>query len=456
MKRFDKFDIFIIAATVIVFIIVAFLPFSTSIAGDGNFYTETIKFADYLKGNVPATDLHVKHSPGPDIFFLIPFLFVKSGSSDTLYCYAGVIWSGLWMVISMLLMRRIGRLAFNDRVGKIAALLFVIFPIHIYYSLGILAEPVAFFSIIVFMYGWARWRYSGYKETFRSTGWWLMLFGLAFLFINRPNANLILMFLPVILLLLYLKQRDLYRQVAKGLVICSVIILVFEFAMFQAVKYLPGNVGKEAQSSYFLLVVHEGRFQLRKEPFDWRFFNKGTRGNTQDYQDWVRSVDSLSALSAKTGISKNNLYTDFIVKDLEEHPFVALYQAVDRAFYGHFYMVNSVKPSKFKIWKIPGIVVYVLVHIFINLLNIIILVSAIIFLFRRKKLLLEYWPLWLPWLSLVLFHAMFSMEPRYMLPSKPGIFMMSAVILASSRVLKKWIPDEAPTGAEEPAELAQV
>ncbi|MGA2719899.1 MAG: hypothetical protein ABSF78_13125, partial [Candidatus Acidiferrales bacterium] len=52
------------------------------------------------------------------------------------------------------------------------------------------------------------------------------------------------------------------------------------------------------------------------------------------------------------------------------------------------------------------------------------------FLVHERGLFASYWPLWGPWLALLLFHSLTYAEPRYMLPAQPGLAVMAACVLA--------------------------
>jgi hypothetical protein len=438
MKKLDKFDIFIILSTVICFFVVASLPFKTLPFGDNDFHPETKLFADYIKGNVPSGQLIIEHAPGPVIFFLLPYLIVKSGSPDIDYWHAAIIWSAIAMIFSMLLIRRAGSLMFNDMVGKMAVFFFLIFPIHIYYCLGIGAEQVAFFSIALFLYGWARWKKKSYPRFLTSSDWWTMNFGLFFLILNRQNAGLILIFLLVVVYIMYLKEKNTYWLVGKGLIGSAFTVLISGFIVSQSLKLLPGNSGKNTQEAYFFFVAHEGSFQFRKEPFDWRYWQASIRGDSRDFKDWEKRKDSIVWQSRITGKQKSTMFAQDILKNFKEKPFAPVYQFFLRAIYGHLFVINSIHPAGLRFAGIPGIAVYLGLHILINILYITLLVFAFLFMFRERGNLLEYWPLWLPWFSLVIFNSLVYMEPRYLFPSMPGIFLMAASQIASTKFSKKW------------------
>ena len=450
--RLDRTDWWILLFTVIIYIILINTPFKTKPFGDAYFHNEAKLLSVFIKGDIPLDKVVITHAPGPVIFYTFPYLFVKTGTSDNNYWYAGVIWTAMWMFFCMVLIRRAARNIFNENTGRLSALLFAVFPLHIYYSLGIIAESIAFFSAIVMIYGWSLWRHSGYNNFLKSRGWWLMVLGMSYLILSRPNTLFILGLMVLVIIGAYFKNKALFKLTLRGLSFAIVLTFLSAYSTMEIVKRLPGNPKQDSQSNVLLYVIHEGRFQFRNEPFDWRYWQSSFRGkDSRDYQDWVKSQDSLSAFRKTHVITNNELYKNFIITDISQHPFLAIRAFFIRAIYGHIYVINNATPSQFGVGKIRGNFIYILVHLLINLLNIVILIAAIIFMFRKKRYLLEFWPLWLPWLALIIFHGFSYMEPRYMMPSRPGLFIMAAEVMTGWSFIRKRLFKA--TKPEEPNEI---
>lgn len=447
--RLDRFDLFIVFLTVLAYVLVLSVPFKAKPFGDMFFHVETKSLAAFIRGALPFSSVAITHAPGPVFFYLLPYLMVDPAAGDNSFWYAGIIWTSLWMLLSMILLRHSVKKLFGDPTSKLAAIVFAIFPLHIYYSLGIMAESVAFFSVILMIYGWANWRDSGYSAWQRSRGWWLMTIGLAYLILSRPNALFILGLLVLVMALAYKFKKNYFRTTFAAISIMIGLVFVGDYGILEIVKKAPGNKSNAEQEMLLFYVIHEGRFQFRNEPFDWRYWENELRDGSKDYADWVQSKKDLKQEQIATGKTRKEVYENFDINDMLQHPFIVLQQFVIRTLYGHVFIINGVRPWMLKIGKIPGNVVYITLHIFINLLNVILTLSAVRFLFVYKNKLLEFWPLWLPWLALVLFHGLTYMEPRYLLPTKPGIFIMASEVLMSIPLVYKLVSKLFQSNAEQ-------
>src|SRR5688572_22847897 len=157
LPKLDSFDLIVIFLTTAMYVVVISLPFRVQSLGDLDFFLETRSLANYIKGYEPLANVGITKAPGPVVFFLIPYLLVPFGSSDHAYWLAGVFWTSAFMLFATLLLRRAGRYMLDDLSGKIACILSLLFPLHLYYTFGITAESLAYIGTIVMLYGWARW-----------------------------------------------------------------------------------------------------------------------------------------------------------------------------------------------------------------------------------------------------------------------------------------------------------
>ena len=482
-KLLDRFDYFIILANIILFAIAANLPFKVNPFGDFYFHNEAKIMAAYIKGDCEWNSVKITHAPGPVFFYTVPYLFVKSdpvasrgdivpSASDTInadsaknagklnsaasgsnqnegqnignhriprlqtikkdknFWWAGVLWSLCWMIVCTLLIRRIGTLLLSGTAGKIAVITLFIFPIHIYYTLGITAEAVGFFSAVFFIYGWARWRDSNYSNFISNTGWWIMVLGLAALILNRPNTILIIGIIILVIIGLYFTNKPVFSLTARGLFAASILVFFIGFGVLQLVKLLPNRFNGRDQTGTFYYVEHEGRFEFRNEPWDWRYWDNETRNNSTDYADWLRSTDSLKQVIVSKNKTYKEVYKDFVLNDFSTNIFRNARQAFVKIIYGQVFIINSIKPDKFTLGPLHGETAYVLIHLLINIVNILLFVFSILFLFSIRGRFWEYWPLWCIWFSLIIFHSLSYVEPRYFFPARVDIVLMSALYIS--------------------------
>jgi len=135
-------------------LIVLTLPFKAKPFGDITFHEESKNLALFIKGKIPFEKVLITKAPGPILFYTPAYLLAPSDATDNQLWVYGVVFTSIIIIISLLLIFRIAISFFSKEVGLLSVLLFFIFPIHCYYSLGILAEAPAFFSLALAIYGW--------------------------------------------------------------------------------------------------------------------------------------------------------------------------------------------------------------------------------------------------------------------------------------------------------------
>jgi len=423
-----RINISIILISSLMMLVVLNLPFKAKPFGDDTFHVEAKNLARYIKGDVSNDKVTVTKAPGPIVFYTIPYLIAPSTATDNqLWVYATV-FTFLIVTISLLLIFRIGTSFFSKEVGLLAVLLFFVFPIHCYYSLGILAEVPAFFSLTVTLYGWS----IVFQNPNKKAGWILLIFGLWFLILNRPNTMLILGLGFLIVVYSFFKRKEFFKIYGKKLALTFFAVVLLGFGTLQLAKVITRTKSGENQEGLFYYVAHIGRFQFREEPTDFRFWDNDNRADSKDYQNWGKSGAELGVVMEKTHKSSNQVYKEFLINDAIEHPFWFARQFFVKCFYGHVYFINSVQPKDFYLGPIRGTNAYWFVMLIINCVNLLLIFGAFFFLFKEKNL-INYWPFWSVILALLIFHGLTYMEPRYMFPSRVALYLMSAAGLYQIR-----------------------
>jgi 4-amino-4-deoxy-L-arabinose transferase-like glycosyltransferase len=417
----NRIDIIIVLISSLMMIVVLNLPFKAKPFGDDTFHIEAKNMARYIKGAVSYDKVTVTKAPGPIIFYTPAYILAPSAATDNqLWVYATV-FTFIIVTISLLLIFRIGSNLFSREVGLLAVVLFFIFPIHCYYSLGILAEVPAFFSLAVALYGWSK----VFLNPNKKTGWILFVLGTWFLILNRPNTMLLLGFGFLVVAYSFFKRKEFFKAYGKQLALALFTIGLLSFGCLQAAKAITGTKSNKNQAGLFYYVANIGRYQFREEPTDFRFWDNDTRADSKDYQNWIKSEAALSVEIQKSNRSYNEVYKEFLINDALEHPFLFTRQFFVKCFFGHVYFINSVKPSEFHLGPIHGSVGYWFVILIINTINILLILGAFLFLFKTKNL-IDYWLFWGVIVSLLIFHGLTYMEPRYMFPSRVALYLMSA------------------------------
>lgn len=429
-----RVNLIIIGLSVVLMLMVLNFPFKANPLGDITFHEESKNLALFLKGEVAADKVAITKAPGPILFYTPAYLFAPSDATDDQLWVYGVVFTSIMVTISLLLVFRIGAAFFSKEVGLLSVLLFFVFPIHCYYSLGILAEVPAFFSLALAIYGWS----IAFGDPNKKKGWIMLILGMWLLILNRPNTILLIGILLLVIVYSFFKNKTFYVKYGKKLGFTFLTVLILGMGALQLAKRINGTNFSGSQEYYFYYVTHIGRFQFRDEPADLRFWESDNRPDSKDYQHWIRSGEDLNALMGKTNRTFNEVYRTFIIDDIMEHPFLFARQFAVRCLYGNINIISKVKPAQFNLGPLHGYFGFWTFLMVINSINVLVLAGVALFLFREKNL-IQYWIFWGVWVALLIFHGLTYMEPRYIFPSKVALYIMSAAGLYGIPWVKKII-----------------
>lgn len=426
-----KMNLLIIALSLLMMVAVINLPFKAKPFGDNDIHRESKNAALFLKGKVGYDQLIISKAPGTIVYFTIPYLLASNDASDNQLWFYGVFFNFLIVTISLLMIYKSALILFSKEVGLLSFFLMVIFPIHCYYALSIIGETAAFFSFCLAIYGWAKI----HQNDDEILGWIMMILGISFMILNRPNTLLILPIGFLFLGYFYFKQKHFFSKYGKKIALSLIISTAIGFASLEAAKVITGTKFGHTQQGALNYVLLQGRYQFRNEPTDFRFWDSNNRADSKDYQDWKKKFGELERDIVKNNKSYNEVYKGFIIPDYFKNPFLTIRQFVVKCFYGQMYFINSVKPSEFKLGPIQGVFGYWALILIINSINLLILIGVFKFLFTSKNN-SQFWLFWAIIISLLLFHGLIYMEPRYMFPAKPALFIIGAAGLLKFNSLK--------------------
>ena len=398
--------------------------------GDEFFHAEAKQVAWAAHGTAPWHDVAITKAPAPVLYYVVPYLLVAPDAEERAYWLAGFLWNILWMAVCLLLLRRIGAVLGGRLAGYFAVLLTLASPFNVYYSYGILAEPPAYLGACLALYGWVR-RHRAQREGISvEAGRGLLWLGLALFVLSRPNGILLLALMALAAFVLWRRRSPESRAAAKMTLLSVLVTGIVGAATLFAVSVLPGQSGQGGQGETLANVVFHGRFQYRTEPWDWRFWTGKTREGSRDYAAWVEEKERLRQEAEEKGIPYAELQREWILNDWITHPGITLQAVAVRFLSIHVAMVNSKKPAAFQAGPISGGLVYVVFHVVVNIANVFLILGGLFFLIQRRGQLAVYWVLWGPWLALLAFHVLTYAEPRYLFPARPGMVVMTAVVLA--------------------------
>jgi hypothetical protein len=428
----DRFDLAIVALLVVCYAGVAMLPFAPKKFGDGDFQVEARALAAAVRGAAPWSEVAITKAPGPVLYYAVPYLAVAPGASDDAHWRAAFVWTALWMAVALLLIRRAATAIGSDLAGRTAALLSIASPFSVYYSYGVVAEPPAFLGAVLVAYGWTRWSECNSDQRLAgllaSPAPWLAATGLTLLVLSRPNALLTLPLAGGAAALCWWSGERGRRHAAFAAVcICASGLIIA--AVLAAASALPGRRGETRQIGYLAYTTFPGRFQYRTEPWDWRFWSDTTRQGSADYAAWDAEVQKLKRRSVETGIPLATLQFQWMAADVAAHPFLTLRMSAVRLLSLHLTFVNSSGPSAFGVGPLSGEFVYRAFHTVVNTMNLLTVTAALWFVASRRRAALALWPLWAPWLGLLVFHVLTYAEPRYLFSARPGQTILAAAAL---------------------------
>lgn len=416
-----RFNLVVVVISALLMLVVLNFPFKANKFGDRNFHDESKNLALFIKGEVSFDKVVITKAPGPILFYTPVYLLAPvAATDDELWTYA-VVFTFLISTISLLLIFRIATAFFSKEVGLLSVCLFFIFPIHCYYSLGILAEIPAFFSFALAIYGWS----IAFQEPNKKRGWILLTLGLWLFILNRPNAMLLLGIGFLVVYYSFYKNKLFFENYGKKMILTFVTVGFLGIGVLQVAKYITHNKSASNQESLFYFVAHIGRFQFREEPTDLRFWESDNRPDSKDYQNWIKNGAKLDSVIATTNRSYNDVYQEFLINDAIANPFWFTRQFFVKCLYGHLNIISKVQPNQFHLGPLKGAVGFWSFLLIINSINLLVLVGVGLFLFNEKNL-IKYWIFWGITVALLIFHGLTYMEPRYIFPSKVALYIMSA------------------------------
>lgn len=248
-------------------------PFS-----DGYFHEEARGLQAALLSGDLRQAVPIIHSPGVPFYYLPAYLAVPKGSEERLYWYAGVGWNCLMLWLGALMLGATAQRLGGGMAGWIAAAAVPITFFPLDYSAGIATETAAFVGAAAV--GWAGVRLVNGPRHRWIRGGLVLRLALAWLVVMRGNY---ILGIPLALLAGLLGKK---RELAAGACLAFATAVVLCLGVYLGVARLNRAMGAAPRQDSFLThVLIQGAFQYRSEPFDWRPWEKETRGGSADYAD---------------------------------------------------------------------------------------------------------------------------------------------------------------------------
>lgn len=413
MKRIidfvTKYPVLITALVCVVFY---FLPFKPKLFGDGEYYEGTIQLIKYILNGFQGT-VRIDNGLFTLFYYLIPYSLGYVFHNDTVFYLLGVVFNSIvtcWGI--KYLFASFDLMGFSNKTKFWVIIVLNLFPIHVYYAMGILAESAAFFGVCLFVYAWL-------KIT-ANTNWvkyyLLLSFSLVVISGTRPNL------LPFLILfsLYFLTIKSEWRN--KIIFISSLALMMLTLAL---VEKKINNTDGAFKKDIFRRHLLWSRFELRDDPWNWLPQDGQKEFATSDYLHNLQKREELDSICEVKNLDKTAYYIDWVANDIIQNPGLTLRQYGLKFFQSQTFVISPImkyNKSNFVKWSI---------HIYINAINYVLVffsIAAIVILYRQKKFQLIM-PFLLLWGWSLVYVFIFHSEQRYMFPTRPVLLFLFAYFM---------------------------
>jgi hypothetical protein len=411
MKRIFDFVVkHPVGITALFCLVFYFLPFKPKPFGDGEYHEGTIQLIQYIINGFQG-DVRIDKGLFPLFYYLPPYSLAYVFHNDTVFYVFGIVFNCIISCWSIkYLFASFDLLGFSNMSKFWSVVILNLFPIHIYYAMGILAESAAFFGVSLFLYAWLKIT----KNNSNSVKNILCLsFSLVIMSGTRPNLLPFLLFFLVYFLTLKIESKN------KMIFILSLGLMMFTITLIEKnINTTDGAFKKDIFRKHLLW----SRFELRDEPFNWLPQHGQGKFASSDYLHNLEKRKELDSICNADNLDKTTYYIKWVANDIISNPVLTLRQYGLKFFQSQAFIISPLMKSNKSNWMKYGI------HIYINAVNYILILFAIgsIFVLARKKKYQILLPLLLLWCWSLLYVFIFHSEQRYMFPMRPVLVFLFA------------------------------
>ncbi|HEY6142798.1 MAG TPA: hypothetical protein VIV55_05115 [Flavobacterium sp.] len=398
-----------VVVTALVCVVFYFLPFKPKPFGDGQFHSGTQELIQFIlngfQGNV-----HIDKGFLTLFCYLIPYSLVYSFHNDHLFYLSSVVFSCAFVCYSVyLIFKTLDIMEFDVKTKFIALIILSIFPIHIYYAMGVIGEVFAFFAVSVFVFTWVK---ITKLKTDSLMSYVYLALSLVLLYGIKPTMIPFIFAFTVCLLFFKVK-------LVNKIVFTFIIFLIPILGMIE--KNMD-NSGFDFKSTIFRNQILWSRFELRDEPFNWLPQHGRDGFESSDYLNNLAKREELDSICNVDKLDKTNYFVHWVVNDIVENPLLTLRQYSLKFFQSQSFIISPLmKSNKSNLVKWG-------IHIYINSINyLLVLVSiwSMYILFKRKEYQL-FIPFLMFWGWSLVYVFVFHSEQRYMFPARPILIVLFA------------------------------
>jgi hypothetical protein len=395
--------------TALVCFLFYFLPFKPKPFGDGEYHEGTLQLIQYIingfQGNV-----RIDKGLFTLFYYLIPYSLGFIFHNDTVFYLFGVIFNSIitcWAV--KYLFDSFDLMGYSNRSKFWSLIVLNLFPIHVYYAMGILAESAAFFGVSLFVYAWLKIT----ANTNLLKYYLLLSFSLLIMSGTRPNL------LPF-LILFSLYFLTLKMEFKKKMVFISSLGLMMVLLTLGE-KILSTNDGA-FKKDIFRKHLLWSRYELRDEPFNWVPQHGEKDVASSDYLNNLAKRAELDSICDANKWDKTAYYVNWVKNDIVQHPLLTLRQYGLKFFQSQSFIISPLIRSDKSDFIKYG------VHIYINSINYIMIVVALCAMYllvktRKQQL---FYPFLLLWGWSLIYVFVFHSEQRYLFPVRPVLLFLFA------------------------------
>jgi hypothetical protein len=396
--------------TAFIFILFYFIPIKPKPFGDGDFHTGTIQLIEYLSNNFEG-EIRVNKGMLTLVCYLIPYAIVYPFKNDSFFLFSSIAFSLIFVCLSVnFIFKAIDLLKVSNKQKAIIILLLSLFPIHIYYAMGVIGEVFAFFASSLWLYFWVKISFS--KNKIKLSDFIFLGLSLILLYGTKP---IFIPFIGVFSIYMFFFKSHWRNKLAFFLTIAIIPLLIF-------IESKSHKHGQEFKQYAFRSQILWSRYELRDEPFNWIPQHGKDEFSSTDYLNNRKKRIELDSICTVNGYDRNEYFIKWVLNDIADNPLLTLRQYSLKFFQSQSFIISPLIKSK----KSPFIKYSI--HIYINLINFLLVFVGVFTMFKLQKV--KNYKLFFPflffWGSALCYVFLLHSEQRYMFPFRPILIFLFA------------------------------